>query len=221
MAQRRMITKHITHQSRFLSMPLETQALYFHLSLEADDDGYCEPLFVVRMINANEQSISLLDKNGFIEILGEVVHITNWEKANKIQPSRYNESQYKTMYPVVTLTNVQQNVDKVPTQVRLGKVRLGKVNEEEVDTSLTHKKFSSKKDIDNNLLKDISETLDVPHDFVVDCWDTAQNWLLSNGQVKKDYKAFLINWVKRDKAKMLLEVKKFQGGNHGTRITKI
>jgi hypothetical protein len=38
MAQRRMISKSIINSAKFLKMPSETQALYFHLCLHADDD---------------------------------------------------------------------------------------------------------------------------------------------------------------------------------------
>jgi len=38
MASRRMISNHIVGSAKFLKMPAETQALYFHLCTNADDD---------------------------------------------------------------------------------------------------------------------------------------------------------------------------------------
>ena len=40
MAEKRMFSKQIIDSDTFLEMPLSTQALYFHLSMRADDDGF-------------------------------------------------------------------------------------------------------------------------------------------------------------------------------------
>lgn len=40
MADRRMFSKTIIDSDAFLDMPLSTQALYFHLSMRGDDDGF-------------------------------------------------------------------------------------------------------------------------------------------------------------------------------------
>ena len=40
MAERRMFAKTIIDSDAFLDMPLSTQALYFHLSMRADDEGF-------------------------------------------------------------------------------------------------------------------------------------------------------------------------------------
>ena len=40
MAERRMMSKKIIHSDAFLDMPATSQNLYFHLLLEADDEGF-------------------------------------------------------------------------------------------------------------------------------------------------------------------------------------
>ena len=40
MAEKRMFTKSIIDSDAFLEMPLSAQALYFHLNMRADDDGF-------------------------------------------------------------------------------------------------------------------------------------------------------------------------------------
>ena len=50
MGNRRMISKTVTQTQRFLRLPLEAQALYFHLIQNSDDDGVVEAFPVVRMI---------------------------------------------------------------------------------------------------------------------------------------------------------------------------
>ncbi|WP_242829298.1 hypothetical protein [Clostridium butyricum] len=40
MAERRMLSRTILDSDKFLDMPLTTQALYIHLIMNADDDGF-------------------------------------------------------------------------------------------------------------------------------------------------------------------------------------
>ena len=42
MAEKRMFSKQIIDSDAFLDMPLSAQALYFHLSMRADDDGFVD-----------------------------------------------------------------------------------------------------------------------------------------------------------------------------------
>ena len=53
MAQKRMISKRVIQTDMFMDMPLSAQALYFHLNLEADDDGFIANVKTVkRMVGA-------------------------------------------------------------------------------------------------------------------------------------------------------------------------
>lgn len=40
MAEKRMFARKIIDSDAFLEMPLSAQALYFHLNMRADDDGF-------------------------------------------------------------------------------------------------------------------------------------------------------------------------------------
>ena len=40
MGERRMFNKKITESDAFLDMPASAQMLYFHFSMNADDDGF-------------------------------------------------------------------------------------------------------------------------------------------------------------------------------------
>jgi len=47
-------------------MPLSAQALYFHLGMYADDDGFVSPQKIVRMIGANPDDLKMLMAKGFV-----------------------------------------------------------------------------------------------------------------------------------------------------------
>ena len=67
MAKRRMFSQQITESDPFLEMPLSAQALYFHLGMVADDDGFVNnPKRTQRVVGANEDDLKLLIAKNFI-----------------------------------------------------------------------------------------------------------------------------------------------------------
>ena len=67
MAERRMFTQKITESDAFLEMPLSTQALYFHLCMNADDDGFVKnPKRINKMMGGSEDDLKLLIMKVFI-----------------------------------------------------------------------------------------------------------------------------------------------------------
>lgn len=61
MAEKRMFTKMIVDSDAFLDMPLSSQALYFHLGMRADDEGFINnPKKIQRMVGASEDDLRLL-----------------------------------------------------------------------------------------------------------------------------------------------------------------
>lgn len=99
MAQRRMIDKRFTRTQRFLRLPLETQALYFHLLQDADDDGVVEAFPIVRMIGASEDSLGLLEVKGFVKPLNSemVYFVIDFSSQNTIRKDRYSASIYSEL----------------------------------------------------------------------------------------------------------------------------
>ena len=67
MAQRRMFSKKITETDNFLDMPLSSQALYFHLNMGADDEGFVDKAKTIqRTIGASSDDLRILIAKGFI-----------------------------------------------------------------------------------------------------------------------------------------------------------
>lgn len=99
MAIRRMFSRVITGSTRFLKMPVSSQNLYFHLGMNADDDGVVEAFPVMKMIGANEDDLRVLVGKGFITILNDdwVSFINDWLVNNNIRTDRITDSIYKTL----------------------------------------------------------------------------------------------------------------------------
>lgn len=134
MAERRMFAKTIIDSDAFLDMPLSAQALYFHLSMRADDDGFVNnPKKIQRMVGASDDDCKLLILKRFILTFESgVIVIKHWKIHNYIQKDRYKETVYLKEKSELTIdennsyTERIQNVSNLDTQVSIGKDSIGK-----------------------------------------------------------------------------------------------
>lgn len=96
MAQKRMFDKTIVDSDDFLEMPLSTQALYFHLNMRADDDGFINNWkAIMRIIGAKEDDLKvLISKNYIIPFETGVIVIRHWKINNYLQKDRKKATKY-------------------------------------------------------------------------------------------------------------------------------
>jgi len=89
-----MMSKDVIDTDNFLDMSLSTQALYFHLLLKADDDGFVKnPKRIMRMIGANDDEMkALISKKYIFPFESGVCIIKHWRIHNYIQNDRYKET---------------------------------------------------------------------------------------------------------------------------------
>ena len=106
MAKRRMFSPDITGTDIFTDMRLSAQALYFHLGLHADDDGFVgSPKQTARGIGASIKDIDTLIDNGFVIPFDDgVVVITHWRAQNSIRADRYTPTVYQNYYKLLEIT---------------------------------------------------------------------------------------------------------------------
>lgn len=99
MANRRMLAVSVINSARFIKMPIDSQNLYFHLAVRADDDGIVEAFSVMRMLGTGEDNLRVLNAKGFVKILNDdlVAYITDWNEHNLLRPDRKIDSIYKKL----------------------------------------------------------------------------------------------------------------------------
>jgi DnaD/phage-associated family protein len=161
MAQRRMFSRKITDTDKFIEMPATTQNLYFHLNMNADDEGFVDRVSIIqRMIGASGDDLKLLIAKGFvIPFESGVVVIRHWRihnyiQADRFQPTIYQNEKSQIEYDETKTANFKrlgeciQNVYKADTQVRLGKDRL----ELELDKDRLDHHLDQNDDDDKNLV---------------------------------------------------------------------
>ena len=136
MAERRMFAKTIVLSDAFLDMPMSARCLYFTLGMLADDDGFVNsPKSIMRQVGASIDDMNILLARKFILAFESgVIVIKHWRIHNYIQKDRYKGSKYIEEKSTLAVdengayTECIQDVSIPDTQVRLGKVSLGKVN---------------------------------------------------------------------------------------------
>lgn len=139
MAQRRMFSRKITETDRFLEMPLSSQALYFHLNMGADDEGFIDKAKTIqRTIGASDDDMKLLIAKGFlIPFDSGVVVIRHWRIHNYIRSDRFQstlhqdektqlEYDHSKTAMLKSLENVIPNGYHLDTQGRVSKGSLDK-----------------------------------------------------------------------------------------------
>ena len=223
MAERRMFAKKIIDSDAFLDMPLSTQSLYFHLSMRADDEGFINnPKRIQRMIGASDDDCKLLIAKGFILVFETgVIVIKHWKIHNYIQKDRFKpticseEKKEIVTEEDGTYTQCIRNGYALDTQVRIGKVSIGKVNNIEplkgVEKFPPDIEAEKEKDIDKEkkpLKRFTAPTLEEVKEYCserknnVDAerfinYYTANGWKVGKNPMK-DWKAAVRSWERND-----------------------
>lgn len=108
MAEKRMFSKTIVDSDAFLEMPLSAQALYFHLSMRADDDGFLNNAKKIqRIINASDDDLRLLVLKRFIIAFPDgIMVIKHWRMNNYLRNDRYKPTVYQEE---LAMLNIKEN----------------------------------------------------------------------------------------------------------------
>lgn len=209
MPERRMFTQRIVDSDAFLDMPLSTQALYFHLNMRADDDGFINnPKKIQRMIGASDDDLKLLIAKRFVLCFESgVIVIKHWRMHNLIRKDRYNPTQYQDELSTLAIkkngsytdrfdqlaTTWQPDGNQLATQDRLGKDRLGKVSE---DSAPNSQRFVAPS------VSEVKQYIEekgyhVDAEQFVDFYDS-KGWMVGKNKMK-DWKASVRTWEKKVK----------------------
>ena len=225
MATRRMFSVRLINSARFLKMPISCQALYFHLGLNADDDGVVEAYNVVKSVGCTEDDLRVLVSKGFVRVLNEdlVSYITDWQENNSIRPDRKIDSIYKdlllSIVPDAPLVEKKQRADRKPAEDpeiteknnegqprdnqgttngphRLGKDRLGKDSIGEDKRERAKAQRFSPPTVEEVTAYCRERNNNVDAQRFVDFYES-KGWMVGSNRMK-DWKAAVRTWEQRD-----------------------
>jgi hypothetical protein len=193
MAQKRMFNKAITNDDNFLEMPMSSQVLYFHLSMNADDDGFVNNWkSIMRMTGTKDDDLKvLIAKQYIIPFESGVIVIKHWRLNNYLQKDRIIPTQY---------------------QEELKQLQVNKNNVYEMYTKCIHsidKNSIVENSIDNNRFK--KPTLEEVKEYCLERKNNidpetfinfyeSKGWFVGKNKMK-DWKACIRTWEKNKKPK--------------------
>lgn len=92
-----MMTRKVTDDDHFINLSSSAQALYLHLSMSADDDGFCNQVSscMFRAHASMTDLQALLDNRYLLQFESGVIVIKHWRMANSLRKDRYTPTRYK------------------------------------------------------------------------------------------------------------------------------
>lgn len=229
MAEKRMFTQKIIDSDPFLDMPLSTQALYFHLNMRADDDGFINnPKRIQRTIGASEDDLKLLIAKRFVICFESgVIVIKHWRMHNTLRKDRYNPTTYQEELALLEVkdnnsytekslgnqmaTTWQPNGNQMEPQYSIDKnsrVEISIVEDSNSDSDEpeppapknTNPVKHKYGEYNNVLLTDEElEKLKAEYPDYLDRIERLSSYVESTGKVYKNHYATIRSWAKNDK----------------------
>jgi hypothetical protein len=221
MAERRMFTKKVTDDDNFMSLSSSAQALYLHLMMSADDDGFSNQVSISMFkAHASVQDLqALLEKRYIYQFDNGVIVIKHFRMANALRKDRYTPTVFKEELAKLELKDNGaytwlpdgcQAVAKRLPQNSIGKDSIDKVSIEE-DSIEYNPPYNSPKggNKKNNVF--VPPTLDEviaycnernnnvnPETFI--SFYESKGWMVGKNKMK-DWKASVRTWEQKDKQK--------------------
>lgn len=216
-----MFTKRITESDAFLDMPSSTQMLYFHFSMNADDDGFVNnPKKIQKMCGASDDDFKLLIVKSFIILFDSgIIVIKHWKMHNYIQADRYRPTDYveeKSMLGIKSNKAYTLDVSKMDTECiqngYIGKDSIGKVS---IDKNSIDKDSKGESMRGEKAKRFYPPTLDEVKQYCeerknnidpmafIDFY-SSKGWMIGKNRMK-DWKAAVRTWERKRKEKYQAE----------------
>ena len=200
MSDRRMLTKKVTDDENFINLSSSAQALYLHLSMSADDDGFTRQISASMFkAHASVQDMeALLEKRYIYQFENGVIVIKHWRMANALRKDRYTPTAFQEELARLDIkdngayTLVASRLPDGCQMVATDKDRLDK-------SRLDKDKRFTKPTLDEIKAYITEKHLSVDADRFYDYYE-ANGWIVGKTKMK-DWKAALRNWSRRETQK--------------------
>lgn len=208
MAQKRMFSLLVVDTDKFLDMSASAQALYFHLGMHGDDDGFvASPKKIARAAGCNDDDLRLLASKGFIiPFESGVIVITDWNINNTLKNDRYHETVYQDERAKISLDPNGKYM--IGSGMETKRFQDGSTSEPE--HNLTKQNIEGGADKPPTRSRFVPPTIGevrsycrergsgIDAESFVDYYQ-ARGWKLGKGQIMKDWRAAVRTWERREK----------------------
>ena len=197
MAQKRMFDKTITNSDEFIEMPISCQVLYFHLSMNADDDGFINNWkSIMRMIGTKEDDLKvLIAKQFIIPFDSGVIVIKHWRINNFLRKDRHNETKFQKELSMLKVNESQEYIWLTNGQPSIDKNSIDK-------NSIEYKSKPTLEEVRDYCINVRHNNVDYQKFY--DYFNEG-NWIDSKGNKVKNWKQKIITWEKKTTTKKEFE----------------
>lgn len=198
-----MFSNRIGNSAKFLQMPSESQLLYFHMILRADDDGVVESYPLMKLLGMASDNFKVLIAKGFIQVLNEdqVIVINDWLEHNTIRADRKTDSIYKHLLPETIKTiaakprsDVEDNSKRLGGQSTDGISKV-KLSEVKLNIVASDESFSFKEELEK--LKNGGKNGNRKDYKIINLYWVKKGWLFTN---KEQFNSALLRELKPAKS---------------------
>lgn len=211
MAEKRMLTRKVTDDDNFVALSSSAQALYLHLNLGADDDGFCNQISTAMFkAHASVQDLeALLEKRYLLQFENGVIVIKHWRMANALRKDRYTQTTFKDelaklkvkengAYTYADNSGFPSGCQLVANRLPQNRVDKSREDKDRVEESVVEKR----KRFSPPTVEEVAAYCDErgnnidPQHFVD--YYSARGWMIGKNHMK-DWKAAVRTWEKSDK----------------------
>lgn len=199
-----MFSPDIVESDAFLEMPISSQALYFHLGMFADDDGFVNPRKIMRMIGVGDDDLKVLVGKRFVLIFDNgVIVIKHWKINNLVRKDWYRPTQYGEQLSKLEVKENGAYTENAGTSLalvnesltvrprRLGKVSIGKERDAHASKEYLLK-------IPESDLIAFREKYEASTGQIKRKGEQMHNYCEAKGKTYRNYRAFLENGLDKD-----------------------
>lgn len=214
MASKRAFSLSVIDSDAFLDMPLTAQALYFHLVMRADDDGFVDsPKKIQRIVRASEDDLRvLIGKQFLIPFDTGVLVIKHWRVHNVIRKDMYKptlcgeekamlEEDSSGSYRIRTepVTNpLRICTEDVPNTVQERTVNKSKLNKDKLNKDMGEKRKRFTPPTTEEVRQYCAERNNgIDAERFVNFYES-KGWMVGKNKMK-DWKAAVRNWERMNK----------------------
>ena len=215
MGDRRMLTRKVTDDDHFMSLSASAQALYLHLSMSADDDGFCNQVALC-MFKAHA-SVSdleaLLSLRYIYQFESGVIVIKHWRMANALRKDRYTPTVWQKEFAMLnvkengayTMSGLPNGCQMVAERLPNGCPNISKdkiSKDKSIDSSPKRSRFTPPTlEQVKAYAKEANMNIDCEKFykyFTVPNPDTGKTWVDSKGNPVRNWKQKMLTWEKME-----------------------
>ena len=210
MAEKRMLTKKVTDDDNFLALSSSAQALYLHLSMAADDDGFCNQVSASMFkAHASVQDLqALLEKRYIYQFENGVIVIKHWRMANALRKDRYTPTAFKEELAQLKLKDngsyswLPSGCQVVATWLPQNSIDKSSLEEKSIDKDI-NKHSTSKQQFSPPTLEEVAAYCSErgngidPEEFIA--FYSSKGWMIGKNKMTS-WKSAIVTWEKKRKA---------------------